>query len=417
MQVDLAALPTPAERNIALHVRPAAERAIRGGHPWLFADSIRRQSRAGEPGDLAVIFDRKDRFLAVGLYDPTSEVRVRILQQGQPAPINRAWLQARLAEAKARRAPLSDQKTTGYRLVHGENDGLPGLVVDAYDTTYVVKLYSVAWVPYLQHLVTIIRSLIDCQRLVLRLSRAVSRQSRHLHGLEEGDLLYGSPLTGPVRFLENNLHFAADVIAGHKTGFFFDQRDNRARIGQLIDGHGGLERVLNVFAYTGGFSLYAARGGASAITSTDLSAPALAAAEVNFGLNRHIPAVAAAVHRTVVGDAFAVLTELGAQEIGFDAVLVDPPAFAQRRTEVSAALKAYYRLTELALAVLRPGGLLMISSCSSRVEAAAFYQTVTSAANNSGRLLSEHGRTGHPLDHPVGFPEGAYLKAFFAWAR
>ncbi|MDX1617073.1 MAG: class I SAM-dependent methyltransferase, partial [Candidatus Promineifilaceae bacterium] len=212
-------------------------------------------------------------------------------------------------------------------------------------------------------------------------------------------------------------HFAADVIAGHKTGFFFDQRDNRARIGQLIDGHGGLERVLNVFAYTGGFSLYAARGGASAITSTDLSAPALAAAEVNFGLNRHIPAVAAAVHRTVVGDAFAVLTELGAQEIGFDAVLVDPPAFAQRRTEVSAALKAYYRLTELALAVLRPGGLLMISSCSSRVEAAAFYQTVTSAANNSGRLLSEHGRTGHPLDHPVGFPEGAYLKAFFAWAR
>ncbi|MDX1615044.1 MAG: hypothetical protein R3300_12095, partial [Candidatus Promineifilaceae bacterium] len=150
MQVDLAALPTPAERNIALHVSPAAERAIRGGHPWLFADSIRRQSRAGEPGDLAVIFDRKDRFLAVGLYDPTSEVRVRILQQGQPAPINRAWLQARLAEAKARRAPLSDQKTTGYRLVHGENDGLPGLVVDAYDTTYVVKLYSVAWVPYLQ---------------------------------------------------------------------------------------------------------------------------------------------------------------------------------------------------------------------------------------------------------------------------
>jgi 23S rRNA (cytosine1962-C5)-methyltransferase len=215
-----------------------------------------------------------------------------------------------------------------------------------------------------------------------------------------------------VIFDENGLRFEVDPVRGQKTGFFLDQRDNRARVEALAAG----ARVLNVFAYTGGFSLYAARGGARAVTSLDLSALALAAAERNFALNRALPAVAAAQHELLAGDAFDALAELARARRTFDLVIVDPPAFAKRQAEVERALAAYARLTRLALAVTRPGGTLVIASCSSRVSAAAFYDAVLAAAAQAGRPLRELARTGHALDHPVRFAEGEYLKCLFAVA-
>ncbi len=407
-------IPPPSQRRIALRVTPEAQRALRQGHPWLFDQAIAQQSHAGAPGDLAVVFDDYRRFLAIGLYDPASPLRVRILQHGEPAAIDDAWLAERITAAAARRAALPATGTTGYRLIHGENDGLPGLVVDRYEDTLVLKLYTAAWVPWLSRLLPALAAVQPAGRVVLRLSRELLNRPEHLYGLEEG-LLTGAGFDGSpglVQFSENGLRFEADVLRGQKTGFFLDQRDNRARVERLAAGR----RVLNVFAYTGGFSLYAARGGAREILSVDLSVPALEAARRNFDLNRHIPAVAAARHITQAGDAFDALAALREQGERYELVIVDPPAFAKRASEVEAALRAYARLTVLALGVTRPGGLLVSASCSSRVSADDFYSTVKRTAEAAGRPLREVEHTGHALDHPISFPEGAYLKCLYAVA-
>lgn len=410
----LAEIPGPSARNIAVRIVPGAERALREGHPWLYADSIREQSREGAPGDLAVVFDRKGRFLAVGLHDPHSSIRVRVLQHGEPAPIEEEWFAGRLAAAAARRAPLRDRpaarRTTGYRLVHGENDGLPGFVVDRYAETLVIKLYTEAWVPHLRDVLAALTEIAPVERLVLRLGRVMQDHPQHLHGLEDGGILSGPPLDDPVLFWENGLRFEADPIRGHKTGFYLDQRENRARVEPLAGG----KDVLNVFAYTGAFSVYAARGGARTVVDVDASAPALAAAERNLAHNRHVPAVASAQHETVVGDAFETLARMGESGRRFDLVIVDPPAFARARAQVDRALSAYRSLTELSLRVLSPGGTLVQASCLSRVDAEAFFAAVHGAARRAGRPLRELERTGHPLDHPVTFDEGAYLKCLFA---
>jgi len=177
----LIALPKPAERRIALHVNREAERAIRSGHPWLFDNSIERQSHAGKPGDLAVVFDQKRRFLAIGLYDPTSPLRLRVLQQGVSAAIDQAWFLTQLTITAQRRASLLAGRTTGYRLVHGENDGLPGLVVDRYDQTLVIKLYTAAWLPHLPDLLTGLATVQPAERIVLRLSRALQKAPEYLN--------------------------------------------------------------------------------------------------------------------------------------------------------------------------------------------------------------------------------------------
>jgi 23S rRNA (cytosine1962-C5)-methyltransferase len=247
---------------------------------------------------------------------------------------------------------------------------------------------------------------------MLRLSREAQARPADLHELADGMALVGDAPNGPVMFGENGLRFAADLLRGQKTGFFLDQRDNRARVERLAAGR----RTLNVFAYTGGFSLYAARGGAPTVTSVDISAGALADAERNFALNRDDPGVAAAQHVTLAGDAFRVLADLRAQGRKFDLVIVDPPALAVREGQAAGALDAYARLTRLALGVAAPGGALMLASCSARVPSDDFYAAVLRAATMAGRPLTEIERTGHALDHPIGFPEGAYLKALFAFA-
>jgi len=413
MTVDpLADIPAPAEKRLALRVTPAAQRALRQGHPWLFDQAITGQSGDGWPGDLAVIFDDYRRFLAIGLYDPTSPIRVRVLHHGAPRIIDRAWLSERIAAAAAGRASLPASGTTGYRLVHGENDGLGGLVIDRYEDTLVVKLYSPAWVPRLRELRAVLEDVSPAGCLVLRLSRDCLRWSEYLYGLADGAVLAGPPPAGPVWFSENGLRFEADVLRGQKTGFFLDQRDNRARVGRLAAGR----RVLDVFACSGGFSLYAARGRAREVLSVDASAGALAAAERNFALNRRLPPVAAARHSVWVGDAFEALAELGGHEERFDLVVVDPPAFARQHSEVRGALHAYSRLTGLALSALAPHGTLVMASCSSRVSAPDFFDAVNRAAVQAGRPLAEIERTGHAVDHPVRFPEGAYLKCLFAIA-
>ncbi|MGJ3239885.1 MAG: class I SAM-dependent rRNA methyltransferase [Anaerolineae bacterium] len=402
-------LPHPSQRRIAVHVKPAAERALRDGHPWVFDQSIRQQSKAGSAGDLAVIFDKKDRFLAVGLYDPDSPIRVKILQHHTPATINTDFYRDTLSHAFAQRAPLADKATDGYRLVYGEGDQLPGLVIDRYGTVLVLKLYSTAWISHLRDVLTALNDLMPEQTLVLRLSRNLQQTAEH--GLHDGMILQGT-LPDVVRFQEYGLWFEADVIDGHKTGFFFDQRENRQRVRDLATD----QRVLDVFSYNGGFSVNAAAGGARAVTSLDVSAQALASAQANMTLNQNLPTVAQCRHEIMVADAFEGLAQLADANTRYDLVIIDPPTFASSQDQVAGALGAYSRLVHLGLNVLVAGGTLVMASCSSRVPAEDFFALVHHSAMQAERPLQEIARTRHALDHPITFAEGAYLKCLFARA-
>jgi 23S rRNA (cytosine1962-C5)-methyltransferase len=395
---------SPSRASLRLRVTAAAESIVRRGHPWVFAQSVREQNRPGVTGELAVIFDRADRFLAVGLFDAQSPIRVRVLHAGKPQRIDPAWWQQRAARAFALREGLFDAQTTDFRCINGENDGWPGLVLDQYADTRVLKLYTAAWLPRLNEIAELLKGE---GRLVLRLSRNIQPQALDGFGLKEGQILHGAPLDGPVIFLENGLRFEADVVRGQKTGFFLDQRENRRKVESLAEGRS----VLNMFSYSGGFSLYAARGGAGNVHSLDISEYALAAARRNFALNHDHPSVARCHHETIQADAFVWLQQ--APEQRFDLIIIDPPSMAKRESEKPDALVAYSRLIQACIARSNQNGILVAASCSAHVSADEFFSAARLAAQKSGRRFNELQTTRHPPDHPATFPEGEYLKCIY----
>ncbi|MEZ4560469.1 MAG: class I SAM-dependent methyltransferase [Caldilineaceae bacterium] len=414
----LAQVPSPGTRRLALRVTAAAERTLRSGHPWLFDGAITEQSKDGAPGDLAVIFDLRPLpgrgpLRSTARARPSRAFSNTTTRQPSTLPFCAAYPRAvarRAALAATANDPVAG--TNGYRLIHGENDALPGLVVDRYAETLVLRLDTPAWVPHLATVLPRWWTPQPADRVILRMSRSGMLTCPQLHGLEDGMALLGAPPDGPVLFRENGLIFEADPVHGQKTGFFLDQRENRQRVGDLAQGR----RVLNVFAYNGGFSLYAARGGAPAVTSLDISAGALAAAVRNFAHNRHIPAVAAAHHHTLAADAFAALADLHRDGHRYEMVIIDPPAFAKRQSEVENALAAYARLVDLGLHVLTPGGILVMASCSSRVPADRFFGVVNAAARDAGRPLHELMRTGHAPGSSGRVRGGCMLRPVFAEA-
>lgn len=381
---------------------------IRGGHPWLYDASIREQNRPGQPGELAVLFDRSDKFLALGLYDPLSPIRVRVLHCGKPVTADDNWWRARLQTTLARRDGLFDAQTTGHRCISGESDGWPGLVLDRYDTTFVLKLYSAAWLPRVGEVVGWLREALQPERLVLRLSRNIQSLAEKEFNLREGQMLVGDAPGGPVVFLETGIRFEAEVIRGQKTGFFLDQRENRRRVETLAAGRD----VLNAFSFSGGFSLYAARGGARSTTDLDISSHALDSARRNFALNAANPHIAACRHECAQADTFDWLA--ASTRADFDLVILDPPSLAKREAERAGAIQAYRRLTLLGLPRLRPGGILVAASCSAHVSAPEFHDAVLDALRSSRRKFVELVRTAHAPDHPATFPEAQYLKCVFA---
>lgn len=415
-------VPPPSQRRLAVRVTKDAIRQIHGGHPWIFDRSIVSMNHDGNPGDLAVIFDADREFVAIGLYDPTSPIRIRVLHHGRPINIDDAFWAQRLDTAIEKRQLVTARgDTTGYRVVHGENDGMPGLVIDRYAKTLVVKIYTTAWLPYLAAIVPLLQQRFTPDAVVLRFSRDVAgpggsgqgSTGQDLHGLREGTALVGTLPTEPVLFRENGLLFEADVVHGQKTGHFLDQRDNRAKVRGLARD----AKVLDVFACTGGFSVYAAAGGARSVYSVDLNGAALETAVRNMQHNIGIPNVAKCEHTTQTGDAFEVMQTLAKQHRRFDIVIVDPPSFARKPSDLERAVHAYKRLTRLALDLTEEGGLLVQSSCSSRIPADEFFAAVHLGADSSRHRISEILRSTHAPDHPIGFPEGAYLKTIFARAN
>ncbi len=397
-------LPQVSDRRLALKLSKDALRQVRGGHPWVFDGAIKSITEGGSSGDLGVIFDDNRRFVAIGLYDPDSPIRLRVLHQGKPTQVDPAFFASRITEAFEQRAGLeADPGTTGFRVVNGENDGLGGLIVDRYESVAVVKLYSTAWFPHLQGVVNAIVALDGIDSVILRLSREVA--SNETFGLSDGDLLAGPEVEDIVEFLENGLAFAADVHVGHKTGHFLDQRENRQRVRQISEG----KNVLDVFSCTGGFSIYAAAGGAKSVTSIDISEPAMRFATDN--MNRNASLTSDTRHLTIVDDAYHALERLAESGQTFDLVVVDPPSFAHSNDQINRASKAYRRLAAAAAKVVAPGGELFHSSCSNRIDENLFFELVAEGVRDAGRKATELGRFGHASDHPATFPQGNYLKA------
>ncbi len=388
-------------KRIAIKLRPAAEKRIRKEqHPWIFDESISKQNKEGKAGDLAIVFDkRKNEFLACGLFDPNSPIRIKLIQFFKPAKIDQEWFDTKILNAYQIRKPLIKTDTNAYRLIFGENDGLPGVISDVYKDIVVVKLYSEIWFPYLQMLLPAIIAQTACKALVIRLSRNIKNDANRL-GIFDGDVVFGELEKEDVIIKEYGVKFKVNVIKGHKTGFFLDHRHNRRTIGQMAKS----KQVLDVFSYAGGFSVHALVGGAESVTSLDISQQALLLAEENARLNSP-----ESTHEVICGDAFEELSNMIYENKRFDIIIIDPPAFAKRAKEIDRAIESYSRLAKLGSKLLLPGGTLILASCSSRITAEVFFNINEKALKNTSLKLIK--KTFHDIDHPISFKEGAYLKA------
>jgi 23S rRNA (cytosine1962-C5)-methyltransferase len=398
------------KHNIAVRVNNAAEIKIKQRHPWVFDNSIDSISHTGEAGDFAIIFDKNRKFLALGLWDPYSPIRVRILQHLDPVEINKNWFYEKIKESSDKRGQINQHSTNGYRLIHGENDGMPGLVLDRYDHVLVIKLYTLAWLPHLEMIINCLQEIFPYRSLVLRVNRKNETELRNRYGLKDGLIIDGEDFVDTVLFKENDLLFESQPLFGHKTGFYLDQRENRARVGKLAAG----KDVLNMFAYNGGFSVYAARGGAKSVTSVDINPFAIDSAIRNFNHNFGINGEYHSIHNPIVENAFKYLQNATKLRQKFDMVILDPPMFAQNAKQVTLAIRNYKKLTRLALPLIKPNGVLVQASCSSRISSRDFFDAVLQEIATNGLNPKEIIQTSHPVDHPIGFPEGEYLKCLFA---
>jgi 23S rRNA (cytosine1962-C5)-methyltransferase len=381
---------------------------IQEGHPWIYDRALARQQPRLASGALVRVA-HEGHVLAAGFADPGSPIVVRVLSRDPDEPLDDAWAAARAEQAA--RCRLADPRLAGLdalRAIHGENDGLPGLVVDVYGDTGVVVLDGPAAAAFwLARMEGVWHGLTRAGLALARLwARPVPRAADQGRG---GRSLRGDEPPPHIFIDEGGARFEVDVRAGQKTGFFLDQRHNRHLVRELSAG----AEVLNLFAYTGGFSVHAALGGARRVTSVDLARPAIEAAQRNFGHS----GLRAAEHGFVVEDAFAFLQRAGERGERFDVVIVDPPSFAPSERAKPRALRAYGTLNRLALAVVGAGGWLVSASCSSHVTSAELNAMMATAAAEAGRRVRIVDVRGADRDHPVlpAFPEGSYLKALFAW--
>lgn len=401
-------------RRISVHLDRSATRAVHKGAVRVFDGGVTRVRAKGQPdgqpGDIAVLYGPKDTPFAVGVYDPLSPVRVRVLSREMGVAIDRAFIRARVRTAvDARVAHFEDTDTDGYRLIHGPGDGLPGLVVDRYANTAVLKCYAHAWLPWLPTIVEALREdgILTCG--LLRLSRALQAEGDAIAPHAEGLLLWGEEAEVATSFLENGIRFEVDPRLGQKTGFFLDQRENRRRVEDLS----AYKTVLNVFCYTGGFSLYAARGGAKRVVSIDASQQAMAALERNIARNPQPTDTPQTTFENICRDAFEAMDDLLRHGETFDLVIIDPPSFAKKNAEIDAAQKAYTRLARLGAELTHDNGTLVFASCSSRITEALLEESLNVGVRHARKRVDVYERTGHPMDHPVNRADEQYLKCLY----
>ena len=390
-----------------IHLLPKKEESILRYHPWIFSGAIKRMEGTPEEGDVVEVYASDNRFLAMGHYQIGS-IAVRILSFTQRQIDHSFWKERfRIAYQLRLALNLSENlHNDTYRLIHGEGDGLPGLIIDVYAKTAVVQAHSVG-----MHLVR--------KELADALQEVLGDRIQHIYYKSEATLPFKANLEAENAYLlggkdtdhvatENDLKFYVDWEKGQKTGFFVDQRENRKLLEQYSKGR----RVLNMFCYTGGFSFYAMRGGAEIVHSVDSSSKAIDTTcknvELNFpGDDRH---------QAFAEDAFKYLENMGDQ---YDLIILDPPAFAKHKNVLRNALQGYRKLNSIAFGKIKPGGILFTFSCSQVVSKNDFRLAVFSAAAQSGRKVRILHQMTQPADHPINIyhPEGEYLKGLVLYVE
>jgi 23S rRNA (cytosine1962-C5)-methyltransferase len=391
---------------IAVKLTRDAERHLKSGHPWIYSKSIVKQSKEGHTGDICIIYSQnKNSMIGIGLYDPSSPIRIKILDLGKNIRLDAEYWLQKVQVAFDLRAPLFASDTNAFRMIFGENDGFPGLILDVYNRIGVIKIYSGIWFPHFGLILSAIVQVIDVDAVVLRLSRSLDKSDLLPIGWSNGATLYGHLDDEELIFREHGLKFRTNVIKGHKTGFFLDHRHNRVKVGKISAG----KRVLDVFSYAGGFSVHALAGGASEVVSLDISAQAQALAKDNIKINNlgnH--------HKVIIGDAFKEMQKMIETGQKFDLVIIDPPSFASKESQVKGALSSYRSLVQLGAKLVSKNGILVMASCSSRVSSKVFFElvekTLAKTEGRSGKEWTCKELTSHDIDHPISFPEGEYLK-------
>ncbi len=384
-------------------LKPGREKSVRNRHPWLFSGAIQRIDPAAKDGDVVDAYSHTGEWLARGYLNRRSQIQVRLLSWDGSEAIDEGFWRSRLQQAIAGRAVLAaDPTTTACRLVHAESDGLPGLVVDQYGAWLAVQCLTLGVERVKPLLTRLLAELCQPAGIVERSDVDV----RQKEGLRPAvGVLHGATPDGPVAILEHGNRFLVDLLAGQKTGFYLDQRENRRRVAGYCRG----ARVLNAFSYSGGFAVYALAAGAQHVVNLDSSLEALELAERNLALNGFDPDAQA---EGVAGDVFQVLRGWRAAGERFDVAILDPPKFAHTQQQVDRAARAYKDINLLAMQLLRPGGVLATFSCSGLVSADLFQKIVFGASVDAGRDVQVVERLSQGPDHPIllSFPEGEYLK-------
>lgn len=385
----------------AIILKADREKSLQRRHPWIFSGAVECIDGAPVGGDTVAVRDAAGSFLAWTAYNPDSQITARVWSWQEKDVIGEAFLRQRIAYALAARHALAiGQAGNGMRIVHGESDGLPGLIVDKYGDVLVMQLGSAGPEHWRETLADILQELCAPACIYER----SDSDGRELEGLPKRNGIVRGKLPQQVEVNENGLRFAVDVAAGQKTGYYLDQRDNRALTGTLAADRD----VLNCFCYTGSFSLYALRGGAKSVLSIDSSQEALQIAQTNVGLN----GLDASKAEWQCADVFEALRKLRDQNRKFDLIVLDPPKFAPTAAFAEKASRAYKDINLLGFKLLRPGGLLFTYSCSGGISDDLFQKIIAGAALDAGVDAQIVKKLHAAPDHPVllSFPEGAYLK-------
>jgi len=394
---------------ISIQLKPKKEESLQRFHPWLFSGAILRIEGTPAEGDLVEVLDNNRNFLAIGHYQIGS-IAVRVVSF-ENIPIDDNFWSHKIQQAYAMRVSLglvAQKQNNTYRLIHGEGDSLPGLIVDVYDDTAVMQAHSVGVHEIRQILAeAIVKNVPEVKNVyyksetTLPFNAPITPEDGYLIGAE----------TAELSAIENGLKFHVDWLRGQKTGFFVDQRENRS----LLERYSKGKSVLNMFCYTGGFSVYALRGGAKLVHSVDSSAKAIDLTEKNVQANYpNDPR-----HTSFDEDAFKFLNNLQYNEQKYDLIILDPPAFAKHREAIRNALKGYKRLNAKAFEQIKPGGILFTFSCSQVITKEQFRLAVFSAAAESKRNVRILHQLSQPADHPINIyhPEGEYLKGLVLWVE
>ncbi|MCC7522475.1 class I SAM-dependent rRNA methyltransferase [Candidatus Uhrbacteria bacterium] len=388
-----------------IKLREKKDVPVRAGHPWVFSNAMEYEpSPTPNPGSLVEVKAADGESLGVGTYNAQTSIRIRILDRHASAVIDAAWFSARFKKLDTWKRSHLPEQTDGYRIVHAESDGIPGLIVDRYADVIVFQIHTAG----MERLRDEIMAALDetfAPRAIVERSDLEVRTREGLLSLEP--IIRKGAIDGMVQFKEDGLTFLADVMHGQKTGFFLDQRDTRRRVRALAKD----KRVLNLFSYSSAFGVHALAGGASFVASVDISNPALQLAEKQFeanGVNIHDERKVAFLE----GDAVDMVRDTELPNGPYDLIVCDPPAFAKTETQIERAIQAYSDLNKHCFQHLGVGGILVTSSCSGRLEMEEFRRIVRIAAGRAKREVRILETLGHSSDHAelISYPEGRYLK-------